>query len=260
MTCHSVRKQLSLYVDAMLKERAAVAVSAHLAFCSSCRAESDRLALLRSRLADLKRAEDGAPAYLRKLVDMRLARERRDTLFSSVREAWEYRWSRIRTMEVLWWATRLTGTAASFVLFFALYTAMSPLEMPFPAASADRGAWTTMRQQLPQNVLRNLGYITVEAQRRPISPSDPRINDLYFLNFGQSVSRRGADDSFSVVTVIDRSGAAKIQNVLEYPADSTLLDNFNSMLQSARCRPASYNGHAVDSHLVLSFSKISVYD
>ena len=57
-----------------------------------------------------------------------------------------------------------------------------------------------------------------------------------------------------------RSGAAKIQNVLEYPADSTLLDNFNNMLISARCRPASHNGRAVDSHLVLSFSKISVYD
>ena len=159
-------------------------------------------------------------------------------------------------MEGLWLATRLAGTTASFVLFFALYTAMSPLYM----TPNGRAAWTSLQQQLPQSVLRNLGLVPVEAQRRPISPSDPTINDLYLLNFGQSVSRRGADDSFSVVTVVDRSGAAKIQNVLEYPADSTLLDNFNSMLISARCRPASLNGRAVDSHLVMSFSKISVYD
>jgi hypothetical protein len=109
-------------------------------------------------------------------------------------------------------------------------------------------------------VLRNLGVITLESQRRPISPSDPGINGLYLLNFGQSVSRARADDSFSVVTVVDRSGTATIQNVLEYPSDTTLLSSFNAMLTSARCRPARHNGRDVDAHLVLSFSVISVSD
>jgi hypothetical protein len=70
----------------------------------------------------------------------------------------------------------------------------------------------------------------------------------------------GVDDSFTVSAVVDRSGTAKIQNVLEYPADSTLLDSFNDMLTTARCRPARQNGRAVESHLVLSFSMVSVYD
>ena len=86
------------------------------------------------------------------------------------------------------------------------------------------------------------------------------IHDLYLLNFGQSASRTSADDSFSVVTVIDRSGTVKISNVLEYPVDKSLLTDFNAMIMSARCRPASQNGRAVDSHLVMNFSKISVYD
>ena len=262
MTCQFARKQLSLYLDERLVDRTALEVSDHLDACAACRAELDRLALLQSRLGELGRAERGAPSYLRTLVDMRLQMERRDSLLDSLRDGWEYRWSRIRTTEVLWWSARLAGTMASFVFFFALYTAMSPQYVPFSSSSApnDRGAWTNLRQQFPQSVLRNLGLIPVEAQRRPISASDAQINDLYLLNFGQSVSRRGADDSFAVLTSVDRSGAAKIQNVLEYPADSTLLDNFNSMLISARCRPASHNGRAVDSHLVLSFSKISVYD
>ena len=260
MTCQFARKRLSLYLDERLIGRAAHEVSDHLSACAACRVELDRLALLQSRLGELRRAERGAPSHLRTLVDMRLQMERRDSLLDSLRDAWEYRWSRIRTTEVLWWTARLAGTMASFVFFFALYTAMSPLYVPFPSAPNDRGAWTNLRQQFPQSVLRNLGLIPVEAQRRPISASDAQINDLYLLNFGQSVSRRGADDSFAVLTSVDRSGAAKIQNVLEYPVDSTLLDNFNNMLISARCRPASHNGRAVDSHLVLSFSKISVYD
>jgi hypothetical protein len=48
--------------------------------------------------------------------------------------------------------------------------------------------------------------------------------------------------------------------VLEYPADETLLSEFNRMITSARCRPARQNGRAVDSFLVLTFSKISVYE
>ncbi len=68
------------------------------------------------------------------------------------------------------------------------------------------------------------------------------------------------DGTISVVTVVDRSGTVKIQNVLEYPADNNLLTKFNDMIESARARPASQNGRAVDAHLVMTFSKISVYD
>jgi hypothetical protein len=54
--------------------------------------------------------------------------------------------------------------------------------------------------------------------------------------------------------------ALKIQTVLEYPSDSTLLYNFSELVASARCWPAILNGKAIDSPLVLTFSKISVYD
>ena len=100
----------------------------------------------------------------------------------------------------------------------------------------------------------------LETQKRPISSSDPQINDLYLLNLAQNASRAGQNDNLSVVAAVDRTGAAKIQGILEYPADSTLLSDVNSMIQSSRWRPATQNGKAVDSHLVLLFSKVSVYD
>ncbi len=73
--------------------------------------------------------------------------------------------------------------------------------------------------------------------------------------------RAGAeDDSFSVVTMVDRSGSAKLQSVIETPSDKTLLSDFNEMISSARCRPARENGQAVPSRLVLTFSKIFVHE
>jgi hypothetical protein len=185
---------------------------------------------------------------------------RQDSWQTFLREALEYRWSRIRTTEGIWYLTRLLGTAATFVLFLAITSAINPIYIEIPAKNVDRGMPANARALLVQNVLKNLGLMPVEAQKRPISPIEPRINDLYLLNFGQNASRTVEDDSFSVAMVVDRSGAAKIQNVLEYPADSTLLSDFNDMISSARCRPAQQNGKAVESHLVLTFSKISVSD
>jgi hypothetical protein len=135
---------------------------------------------------------------------------------------------------------------------------MSPIDYDF--SSTGHAGIVDIQQHLFQSVLKNLGMVTTAAQRRPIHSSDPRINDLWFLNFGENASRTVAADSFSVVTLVDRSGSAKIENVLEYPADSRLLYNFHAMLQSARCRPASQNGRAVESYMVLSFNMISVYD
>jgi hypothetical protein len=45
---------------------------------------------------------------------------------------------------------------------------------------------------------------------------------------------------------------------LEYPVDDSLLSAFAEMIMSANWRPASRNGRAVDSHLVLTFSRIYV--
>ncbi len=260
MKCRQALLELSSYLDEMLDTERAVQVADHLNVCASCRRQLDRLLLLREKLSALGSVP--APPYLRHLVQLRLENARQDSWRVWLREEWEYRWSKIKTTESMWFLTRIAGTVATCVLFLLISTAaMSPLYLQLGPSSHDRGGPPpNVRQQLGWGVLKNLGLMPVEAQRRPISPSEPRINDLYLLNFGQTASRAGHDDTFSVVAVVDRSGAAKIQDVLEYPADSTLLSEFNSMIQTARYRPASLNGRAVDAHLVMTFSKISVYD
>lgn len=256
MNCERVLARLSEFLDEVLDSERAIQVSQHLERCASCLKELQRLATLRKRLSSLGTVH--APDYLQHMVQLRLSSEEQNTLRARLRDALEYRWSVIRTTEGMWYLTRILGTVMTSIFFVMIVASMNPIYFD---QNADRGPLPpAYRQQLSASVLKNLGLIPVEAQKRPISPSEPMINDLYLLNFGQSVSRQGRDDTFSVVIVVDRSGAAKIQNVAEYPEDRTLLSSFNSMLVNARYRPASLNGRAVDSHLVLTFSKVSVND
>ncbi len=257
MRCDKTLKQLSCFMDDALAPEQAREVSGHLNECADCRREYERLSQLRRALRSLDKIE--TPEYLHHLVQLKLAGEEHDTWQIRLREAIEYRWSRIRTTEGLWYFTRILGTAATFVLFIAITAAIRPIyleQLPHETI-ADRHA---LQQRLPFSVLKNLGMNPLEAQRRPISSSEATINPLYSLNFGQSASRAANDDTLSVAVLVDRSGSAKIQDVLEHPVDSELLSSFAEMIQSARFRPASQNGKPVDSHVVLTFSKISVYD
>ncbi len=259
MNCERVQSHLSEFFDEMLDTVMAVQVSQHLDKCTKCRKEFDRLSMLHTRLETLKRLE--VPDYLYHLLQLRLDNSRKETWRASLRSALEYRWSKIRTTEGIWYVTRALGTVMTAVLFFIISYSMNPILLSSQAPFPDRGSlFQAYRERLGISVLKNLGLMPIEAQKRPISSSEPMINGLYLLNFGQSVPRDGEDDTFSVVTVVDRSGSAKIQNVLGYPADKSLLNEFTTMVTSARYRPGSHNGRAVDSHLVLTFSKISVYD
>ena len=255
MKCERVLKQLSWFVDDVMDRDEANEVSQHLNRCSGCRREFNRLLELRRKLGSLENMVP--PDYLKHLIGLRLEMASRQTWQDRVRDVWEYRWSRIRTTGGMWYFTKLLGAATTLIFFFVISSSMNPLFLGFDQQqSSERVA---LVQMLREKLLKNLG-IPVEAQNKRTLPSEPRINDLYYLTFGENASRAGHDDSLAVAAVVDRSGAAKIQNVLEYPADSALLAEFNSMLTSARCRPATHNGHAVDGHLVLAFSKITVYE
>jgi hypothetical protein len=259
MNCEKVRSRLSEFCDEALENDVAIQLSKHLEGCSGCMREFTRLTVLRRKLAGLGKTQ--APDFLYDLLQVRISAEKQEAWTFRLRSTLEYRWSRIRTTERIWFATRALGTVMTAVLFLAISYATSPFYIAVSASTPEpRSLVQAYREQLGISVLRNLGLIPVEAQRRPIVASEPRINDLYLLYFGQSVPREGGDDTFSVVTFVDRSGAAKIQGVLEYPVNESLLSDFNTMISSARCRPASQNGRAVDAHLVMTFSRVSVYN
>jgi len=259
MRCDEALKRLSLFLDDMLDAGAASEISRHIDDCPDCRSEYERLAALRGCLESLERVRP--PEYFGDLLRIRLAGVEKNRWSASFRAAVEYRWSRIRTTESTWVVARALGATFALVLFFLVYAAMNQIYVSLGMGPSPRGAVSQAQSlQMVQAVLKNLGMASLEAQKKPIGSVDPKINPLYLLDFGQNAVSSAQNDTFSVVTAVDRNGSARIEDVIEYPVDGALLAAFNDMISSARCRPARLNGRAVDSILVLTFSKISVYD
>jgi anti-sigma factor (TIGR02949 family) len=254
MLCSKVLKRLSEYLDEVLDNRTAVQLAQHLNQCESCRNEYERLSSLKRELKSLARTVQ-APDYLRDLIQVRLAAGRQDPLHMRIRNVLERRWSIIRTTDGIWYLTRVLGTVMTSFLIFLISSAITPLDVNAHSTNLEPFS-PAYRQQVGINVLRRLGMQQFELQAN----RKAAINNQYFLNFGQSVPPSTTKDfNLSVVTVVDRSGTAKVQDVIEYP-DREILSSFNEIIETARCRPASKNGLAVTSHMVLMFSKISVYN
>ncbi len=259
MPCDKVLRLLSPYIDDVLNNDEAVEVSQHLNHCINCRKELNHLSLLRRELKSLSRIE--APEYVHHLVQIRLADIQKNTWRTSLRDALEYRWAKIRTTEGRWYITRVLGTVATCIFFFLISNAIHPVYLDIHSPFLDRGIFSPVyKQQLGISVLKRLGLAPLEAPKKNSTRSQPMINDQYLSDFSQSVSHVGNDDNLSVLAAVDRSGAAKVEDVLEYPEDQTFMSNIIEGINSSRCRPASENGRTVVSHLVLIFNKIHVYD
>jgi hypothetical protein len=242
----------------MLEEEKAAAVSRHLAECAQCRAELDFLAQIRTALGSLEKIP--APEYLKDLVKVGIANSERLSWWGGIRSDLQYYWSRMRTVEGTWFFTRILGTTVAFAFFFLVFTsAMSPVDFGPDSNKQDRGG-LSQASQLAANVLKNLGLMPLEEQKKPVNSKEAELNKQYLVDVVENSSVSTQDDSFCVVAFVDRSGLGRIDWILEYPSDRKLLDDFSSMIATARFRPASLNGRPVESHLGFHFSKIYVHD
>jgi hypothetical protein len=251
MVCRIVSKQLSEYIDEVLDAGAAVQVSQHLNICENCRKEYESLVFIQQKLKSLPKAK--APAYLRSLIQHQLSKEQ-ESWRLQLRNFLERRWSIIRTTEGIWYMSKALGMIMTSICILLISSVITPYyDMNAANPTFLSPAYS---QQVGMNVLIKLGLQSAP----PYEKSSAAINNIYFANFGKSVSPSENDVNLSVVAEIDRSGSAKIHDVLEYPQDSQVLSNFNQMIANARCRPASKNGQAVPSRMVIMFNQVSVYN
>jgi hypothetical protein len=258
MKCEKVLGNLSSFIDEMLEESLALSISQHLRECPGCENERLRIAKQRNALRSLKPVM--APDYMYDLVQIRIKQSHRQTWTHSLGSLLEYRLSKIRSTEGIWYLTRLMGTVSTLILFVAISSAIHPLYLRFASPLPPQVYYNhpLPSQQLVYNMQKAFGM--PEAHQKPVRSSEAKLNDLYLYNLSQSVARTHGDDTISIVTRVDRNGAAKVQNILEYPADDSLLSDVTEMISSAGWRPATQNGRAVESWQVLIFSKICVYN
>jgi hypothetical protein len=266
MLCEKVLSLLSEFFDEVLDQERAVQVSQHLGQCIRCRKEFNNLSDLHSSLRALNNVK--APEYLRSLVQHRLAKE---PLRARVQNELERRWSIIRTTEAMWYGTRAMGTFVATVFFFLLPSAITP----YISAQANNqrssstpayyclGQQPEYRNNVSRSVRKNLGLASVQIPSLPNRSAPAALDPQYLIAYGDSVSRTAEtreDDTFSVVTTVDRRGSGKVETVLEHPSDQTLLTAFRWLIASARFRPASENGQTVSSPVVFTFSTVFVSD
>jgi hypothetical protein len=263
MVCKKTLSLLSEFYDEALDNETAMQVSQHLNQCVQCRTEYEKLSVIQTKLQTLKGVQ--APDYLQSLVQHRIAEMEKNTWRKTLRYELERSWSLIRTTERIWYITRALGTVMTAIIFFVIAsTAISPLCLEVNAKADEREGLTfAYGKQVSRSVLANLGMHSSQTpQQQPIlvSKNNPAINDLYFVIFEEGNSTKEKADTLTVVTAIDPSGEAKIQDVLEYPIDKNTLIKFNEMITSAKYRPASKNGKAVPSFIVMTYSTVSVSD
>jgi hypothetical protein len=156
----------------------------------------------------------------------------------------------------MWYMTRALGTVAASAFFFLIIYAIPPIRANADASVFDLRARPDFGLQVGTGVQEKLGLIPA----RPKGYRKPEINNEYFVKYGQSIPLGEKDDTFSVVAYVDPRGAPEVQYVLEDPANLNWLSSFIDYISYAQFRPASKNGIAVSSYLVLMYSKVSVYD
>lgn len=262
MLCKNVLPLLSAYFDEALDSDTTVQVSQHLDRCLSCRREYKSISELHDTLKSLGKIH--APEYLNKLVQHRVSALQRDSWRVRLQNYLELRWSRFRTIDRTWYATRALGTVMACVLFIAVASSMAPF-LSINASNPGQGKLvpTDYSSQVVLSVLSMFGLFpdqNIADAPEWETKSDAAMNDEYLYHYGQSVSPEGDDDSFMVLADVDENGEAKIRSVPEYPEDSSLLNSFHEMILAAKCRPATRNGKTVPSNLIFLFNKVSVYN
>jgi hypothetical protein len=263
MLCEKVLPLLSEYFDEVLDADTAIQVSQHLGQCPGCQKELDDLSAIHGKLGSLKGIR--APEYLRDLVRLRLANVNQDRWRVRIQDALERRWSIIRTTEGMWYMTKALGIIMASVFFFLIPHSIDPLEIVASSSMPERRVYTSAeKKQVALNVVAKLGMLPKEDLKELKKPRQPEtkaaIHDQYLSEFGQSISQDGNDYDLAVVTYVDRRGQGIVQNVLEHPNAQSFLNSFNKVISSGRFAPARENGEAVPSHMLLMFSKISVYE
>jgi len=260
MVCEKVLPLLSEYFDEVLDSKTSIEVSQHLDTCAGCRKELSSLVAVHNTLRSASGAQ--APDYLRDLVQLRLANIQKNSWRAQLRDELERRWSKIRTTEGMWYLTRALGTAMTVTFLIFISIGIDPIHVQATSPAPERLVLTSAasKKNVIQNLQANFGILPAQIPKGPVRQSQPAIHDLYFVNYIQSLPKVDSDETFAVVTEVDQSGSAKIERVLEQPSDKNLLSTFAEMISSSRWRPASKNGQAVTSQLVLIISKIIVYD
>ena len=256
MLCSTVLTRLSEFFDGALDDEMSLRVSQHLKRCKNCQKELDALANLHGKLNSLTRIP--APEYLHHLVQTRLSERKRNTWGRQIKDAFAFRWSRIRTTDFQFYWTRALGIAMTACCLFVISSSIDPFYTGSIAQAAGRSAIDKeASDRMQTQISRNFGGGLMKLPERNYSPA---LHDGYLLEFGENATSDSDEDALTSVIEVDPSGMGTIQNVIESPHDQKLLDSLKDTIALARFRPGTKDGLLVSSQLVLKYYKMTVHE
>lgn len=257
MLCNKVRKRLSEYFDGVLDAETSFEISRHLKECATCSDELDELHVLREELQSTEKIP--APEYLYNLVRTRLDDHAKNTWLRRIKEAVEFRWSRIRTTGIQFYWTKAVGTAMAAFCFAFVSNCLDPFYPPgYVPPLSGQYMPQEYSEQIVSAISKTFGGTPIE-QHRKNEHQYPAIHDLNFNGFWDSIPQITDGGDLAVAARVDPSGEVKFEYVLEYPQDNHLLDIFIDTVTSARGRPGSVKGRTVSLPTVFNASWITVW-
>jgi hypothetical protein len=256
MLCNKARKRLSEYFDEALDSKSSIEISRHLEKCTACSDELAGLSMLHERLKSIDKLQ--VPDYAYHLIQVVLGNKTKRTRFGRLKDAVELRWFRIRTAGIQFYWTKALGTVMAAFCLCVISSGIDPF-YPSGYVYPVPGQYMTQeyRTQVRSAISKSFGRFPIE-QFQKNSRHNPAINPQYFNNYWDSVPETVGKEDLSIVTTVEPSGTVKIENVLEYPEDKSLLDGLN-IFDSARGRPGSRNGKSISLPMVLKFSRLTVF-
>ena len=231
MNCVEFRCLQNEYLDGRLSNEQRNEAEEHVRTCSRCRTGVDLLLLFRRSLQESRSA---APVALESLV------------MGSVNRALQ--------RESIWkeWVTRLRNWKQHWELKFLFSKLVAaPVTMFFFAlilaqfSSAPGTAWYPVYLSRADSTLNSDSVETLQLSYAPMA------------EFAENSSII-PDDSFVVLTRLNKDGVPTLEKILVAPNHELLLRLYSNRMEAIRCRPLLLNGNAQDSFIIVPYQKISV--
>jgi len=256
MLCSTVSRRLSEFFDGVLDDEMTLQVSQHLKQCEDCQKELDALSRLHGKLNSLTRIP--APEYLHHLVQTRLSERKNNTWSRQIKDAFAFRWSRIRTTEFQFYWTRALGIAMTACCLFVISSSIDPFYLGSVQAAGRSVIYKEDSKKMQNEISRNFGGVPmIKLPERNYSPA---LHDEYLVDFLENATSDSDEDALTSVIEVDPSGTGTIQNVIESPNDEKLLDSFKDTIAWARFRPGVKDGQPVSSLMILKYFKMTVHE
>ncbi|MBI1745711.1 MAG: zf-HC2 domain-containing protein [Acidobacteria bacterium] len=249
MDCKSIEAWICDILDGSLAERDARMVNDHLATCAACRyriQENRRLSDLLGSVPSMS-----PPPYFERLVMRGIERRYRRSWRETLQSFYEDMVHPLRMLDRRDLLIGLVSLPIALGLFLAIFC-----HIQLSIFNSQQVGLLTFVSDKPLVAIPS-GEARSEEGNDAVTPVG--ISSPALIRFVESAAKTEAKgDDLLVMVYVNQYGTGSIEQVIEYPNDHSILNKLNTLIASAKFRPARRNGKRVDSYFLLALNQVHV--